>query len=167
MASISIGQKAGKSLLKFFRPIRVGNLNYDPQNSSSNKKGFKVLKFKKTEPAAPEEKKAFFLNEEETISYEVIPPPQDGEWLGVVEHLLSVCKKVSHKMAKNSGVRAYKSVQGTGMKQKIKVIGSIINLTSQGEFDLPPEAKKVVEKAEKTEKVETVEKTAKKEKKAA
>ena len=162
MASINIGQKAGKSLLKFFKPIRVGNLGQDPRDPASTKKGFKLLKFKKPE-AVKVEAKASPAAAEDLTDYSTVPAPQDGEWLGVVEHLLSVCKRVSHKMAKSSGARAYKTAQGTGMKNKIKVVGSIINLTSQGEFELPPEEKKPVEK------VETVEKTVKKgtEKKAA
>lgn len=111
-------QKIGKSLLKFFKPIKIG---FPDQQEKSKSKGFQVLSFKKPEIKSEELKK-------ETKRAEEVPPPNpDANWVEAITYIVDVCKKASDHMGHKIAVPAYKKAANSKVAQKIKFVGSIVN----------------------------------------
>ncbi len=153
----STSQKVGKSLIRYFRPIRVGH----PEQETS--KGFQLLKFKRKgeEPSAKPippleriqtevEAKAAAAQVAEALDARGKEP---ASWLDLVLHILAFCKKTSKKMGQKIGTREYQRVLDGQIRQKIRVVGSIINTDTEEADEIRKEraeaAKKAKEKSRK------------------
>lgn len=117
----------GKSLLKFFKPVLVA-LPHRPGRPGAQPKGeeqsaaFQLLRFKRDE-AAQKRPEA-----EARPDTPPIPIKVPTHWLEFILNLLLVCRRVSEKMRQKIGISAYRySVEGI-TQQRIKTVGSIIDV---------------------------------------
>ena len=148
----STSQKVGKSLLRYFRPIRIGH----PEQQETSK-GFQLLKFKRKgeEPSGkpipplartqPEtEADAATAQSAEALDDRGKEP---ANWLDLVLHLLTYCKKASRKMGQKIGTREYQRVLDGQIQRKIRVVGSIINTDTEEADEIRHEREEAAKKA--------------------
>ena len=128
--------RIGKSLVKYFKPIRIAPVHEEGQSptpsiqsstdsASTPKKGFRLLRFKKGEKNQVPE------NQLEAVQETPLPEVAPSHWLDLVIYLLMACKKASVKMRKAMGVNAYRNAVLNQSKQKIQTVGSIVNATGE------------------------------------
>lgn len=146
MASYTF-QRIGKSLVKYFKPIRVakphlpGQSLSDAQSGSTgenlageNRAKFKLLKFKKPAQDKFAESRAKVNAAEETaleaIEQVQLPEKAPAQWLELVVGLLGACKRVTQKVRKKMGIQTYAAIIANRSKAKFQTLGSIVNTTS-------------------------------------
>ena len=144
-------QRIGKSLVKYFKPIRVAAPHIPgqkPNDRDESQKGFRLLKFKKPGPDAVAESKAKVSSgtvPEETaleVQQPALPEKAHTQWLDMVAHLLGACKRVSQKMTRKMGMANYKkAVLGRGT-HKLKTLGSIVDTKGMVDELVDPEQEK-------------------------
>ncbi|MBI3557740.1 MAG: hypothetical protein HY074_15880 [Deltaproteobacteria bacterium] len=140
-------QRIGKSLVKYFKPIRVvpphvpgdsrteGGQGKSSDDQGESQKGFRLLKFKK--PAAVHDKfgeskdrlRSGVVVEETALEVQPsqLPEKTPTQWLEMVVFLLGACKRVSQKMTRKMGLAGYKAaVLGRGT-HKLRTLGSIVD----------------------------------------
>jgi len=140
-------QKIGKSLVKFFKPVRVipPHVPGDPKSitgpesvsgnlDEDGKKAYRLLRFKKPEQDHLAEHKAALrsgVEEQEAEAKDLpqIPTQVPGQWIELVVMLLGACKKASHKIRKKIALDSYRVALSSRNKTKIRTVGSIVNTT--------------------------------------
>ncbi len=144
-------QRIGKSLVKYFKPIRVVPPHVPGQKpegdaQGESQKGFRLLKFKK--PARDKVAESKELLRSGTVVEETeletkqpsLPEKTPAQWLEMVVFLLGACKRVSQKMTRKIGLASYKhAVLGRG-SSKIKTLGSIVDTKAEPAVDLEKDA---------------------------
>lgn len=123
--------RVGRSLLRYFNPIRSASTEVHAiKNFKSKLFGSKKESANK-ETQVTEEKLAKKLEESfHALSNTPIPPP-NANWLNVVVYLMDACKNVTRKMGKHLAFQTYKHVVDTSIKQKMKIVGSIVNTSTE------------------------------------
>lgn len=147
----STSQKVGKSLLRYFRPIRIGH----PEQETP--KSFQLLKFKRKEgepsakPIPPLERIQAEIEAEAAAAQGAEAPGARGKepanWLDLVLHILAFCKKASKTMGQKIGTREYQRVLDGQVRQKIRVVGSIINTDTEEADEIRSEREEAAKKA--------------------
>lgn len=149
----STSQKVGKSLLRYFRPIRIGH----PEQETS--KSFQLLKFKRKggEPSAKPIPPLERIQAEAEAEAEAaaaqgaealdIRGKEPANWLDLVLHILAFCRKASRKMGQKIGTREYQRVLDGQIRQKIRVVGSIINTDTEEADEIRSEREEAAKKA--------------------
>ncbi len=137
----------GKSLLKYLKPIRIGYTDRDPSEKRSS--GFQIFNFNKEKnkskqtlqnPTAQIENKSATQDKNEYPQTEETSVINESDtWINHVESIVKLCKKVSGKMTGRFGQASYKYVIDNQVRQKIKVVGSIVNVTSGTATPINPE----------------------------
>jgi len=142
-------QKIGKSLVKYFKPVRVipphtpGDERAGPDVVSGNldeesKKAFRLLKFKKpTHDRVAELKAALRSGESDEAAEEAaaakdianLPEQVPTQWIELVVFLLSACKRASHKIRKRIALESYRLAISSKNKTRVRTLGSIVNTT--------------------------------------
>ncbi|MBI2604526.1 MAG: hypothetical protein HYW49_00450 [Deltaproteobacteria bacterium] len=147
----STSQKVGKSLLRYFRPIRIGH----PEQETSKK--FQLLKFKRggeepsTKPIPPLER-IQAVAEAEAAAAQVaealdVRGKEPANWLELVLRILAFCKKTSRKTGQKIGTREYQRVLDGQIRRKIRVVGSIINTDTEEADEIRQEREEASKKA--------------------
>lgn len=150
-------QRIGKSLIKFFKPIRVAPphlpeehrsasptsvLNKDDQEKARHT--FKLLKFKKPDTAKKGTAESEKVRPDEDgvidLSPATLPDKGNAQWLDLVVFLLNACKRASLKMKKRMGLETYRATMVARGKSKFQTRGSIVNTTAT-DVDLDAEKK--------------------------
>lgn len=136
--------RVGKSLVKFFKPIRVAaphlpnekrdenQSRFAPESISEDlSKGFRRLEFKKPDDKFAEAKAKVAAEVQEDLPEPQLPDKANGQWLELVVYLFSTCKRAASKMKKRSGTAIYKNALQNKNASKFQTRGSIINTTTQ------------------------------------
>ena len=168
-------QRVGKSLLKFFKPVKLTKpVKQDPHSS----KDFQKQNLK-TEQAKPE---AAACGLEANESNEILAPPQsNANWVEMINYILAVCKKASIKFSHRVASPACKEALNAKAAGKIKFIGSIVNtnmdeaeetfflrrLEKEAELEKMREHRRLMEELEEREREAKRKKEKKKDKSAA
>ena len=150
--------RIGKSLVKYFKPIRVTPPHHQKKDSShfeslasrenpqqDLKKGFKLIKFKKPATPTPEETEDLALqNEQSEIQSLSVAKSTPGaqkapmQWIELVVGLLAACRRASQKMRRKMGIETYrKSIMARG-QNKIQSLGSIVDTTTVLRDEIDP-----------------------------
>ncbi len=121
--------RVGRSLLRYFKPLRTASTQEDhshlhifKQKSPSNDSS-QDLKTTEQSVAKTLKRSSDEINTE-------LAPPANASWISVVVYLLDACKAVSRKMGKRLAFQSYKNVVDTSMRQKMKIVGSIVNTST-------------------------------------
>lgn len=136
--------RIGKSLIKYFKPVRVAQPHFEDQGQSA-RKSFRLFNVKKAaeetqskkQPAAPKKT-------EEPLVSDLAPLPEKppGHWLELVVYLLGACKKVSDKMRRKSGIATYQTAAQQRGREKLMAVGTIVDTTPLYDGELDPKLKK-------------------------
>jgi hypothetical protein len=137
--------RIGKSLIKYFKPIRVTPPHRFEQHPDSSS-GF-------SSPQKQQPQKTIVLKAKkdfQSVKLDNLPEPaplkpdaeKPSHWLDLVVYLLAACKRVSEKMKKKSGFETYQKTQTDRGKQKFQSVGSIIDTVPLA-TDLSDEKKRV------------------------
>ncbi len=121
--------RVGRSLLKYFNPIRIASTEAHIIKNFKSKFGPK--KENQKVDNLTETQVADKLTESSNSIVSSPVPPPNSNWLNVVVYLLDTCKNVTKKMGKKLAFQSYKHVLDTSMKQKMKIVGSIVNTSSE------------------------------------
>jgi hypothetical protein len=114
-------QKTGKSLLKFFKPVKT-SFPKPIEDILNEQKSAKILPFKK------EEFKNLNSKEQNQSQDELPPPPpENAGWVETVGYLTKVCKHSIQTIGKAMASPIYKKIMNAKAASKIKVSGSILN----------------------------------------
>jgi hypothetical protein len=164
--------RIGKSLLKYLKPVRTAQPHdeaYEKKRaklaeqeaspkiikaseiteigdpSQEQKKGFRLLQLKKSKKQTNEQIKAAEAVKlaESTEREEIKLEKANPQWLELVIHLLTVCRRVSEKMKHSMGIRRYQEAATAASTKRVKMVGGIIN-TNQDYNEIERKDKKVV-----------------------
>lgn len=134
--------KIGKSLLKFFKPVRVAPPHskpqeYVPPDLSKESKSFALLRFRK-KGQGPDANTAGVERENRVPAETNLPAVDEHhqiidtvpkQWLELVVSLLSVCRRASGAMRRKVGLDTYRRMLANKGHNKIQTVGSIVDTT--------------------------------------
>jgi hypothetical protein len=129
--------RIGKSLVKFFRPVRVALPHHPETGDSSRKredlrKGFRLFTGKRPEDEALKQEITSAATPSETEVAELPPVPEKppASWLELVEFLLTTCRRLSDRMRRKVGLETYRNAVQWRGQHRLKAIGSIVDTTT-------------------------------------
>ena len=131
-------ERIGKSLLKYFKPVRIGSPHIPGVASldaaraeSQGESHVRLVEFEATSEDRYAKAKARGLSgldgEEAQESAAELPPPPKGPvpWLDLVLYLVGSCRHVSKRITRKTGLESYRrAVENHGRKQ---AVGNIVD----------------------------------------
>jgi hypothetical protein len=130
--------RIGKSLLKYFKPVRVAPPHYTEREitdeSPQGENVVRLFDFKEPEDKYHKAKARGLSGVEVPESADEaaatsLPPPPKGPvpWLDLVLYLVGSCRKASNKVNRRTGLEKYRhALEGRGRKS---AVGNIVDAT--------------------------------------